>query len=169
MPAVHHAVTRGIDAPSKTKLVYLAHGYAFSERRAEALLQPIVTALEGLGLDVGPHRDQVDQAADPRPGWAYRVGQEAFTHIALADGFLAVVDGSRPDEGVMVDLGMAIALGKPTFLLQDESRRVLGDGPYPMNLKLFVGMPQEDWRDYYYTSVEEIATPGKALARWACR
>ena len=51
---------REIDAPSKTKLVYLAHSYSFSERRAEALLQPIVAALEGLGLDVGPPRDQDD-------------------------------------------------------------------------------------------------------------
>ena len=169
MPAVHHAVTREIDAPSKAKLVYLAHGYSFSERRVQTLLQPIVDALESLGLDVVPPRDQADQTAVPRPGWAYQIGQEAFTHITLADGFLAVVDGSPPDEGAMVDLGMAIALGKPTFLLQDDSRRVLGDEPYPMNLKLFVGMPQEDWRDYYYTSVEEITAPGKAIARWAHR
>ena len=32
---------------------------------------------------------------------------------------------------------------------------------------LFTGLPQEGWQDYFYTSVEEIANPDKALARWA--
>ena len=32
---------------------------------------------------------------------------------------------------------------------------------------LFTGMPRRRWRDYYYTSIEEIGAPDKALARWA--
>ena len=32
---------------------------------------------------------------------------------------------------------------------------------------LFTGLPEEGWRDYFYTSIEEIASPEKALARWA--
>ena len=32
---------------------------------------------------------------------------------------------------------------------------------------LFTGMPPESWRDSYYTSIAEIASPDKALARWA--
>ena len=30
-------------------------------------------------------------------------------------------------------------------------------------------MPSEGWRDYFPTSVEEITSPEKALARWAKR
>ena len=67
----------------------------------------------------------------------------------------------------MVDLGIAIALGKPTFIFREDTRRTVGDEEYPLNLKLFVGMPSDTWRDYYYTSMEEISAPGKALARWA--
>lgn len=32
---------------------------------------------------------------------------------------------------------------------------------------LFTGMPEKGWKDYYYTSLEELADPTKALARWA--
>ena len=73
------------------------------------------------------------------------------------------------DEGVMVEMGMAIALGKPTFLFRDDFRRVTDSGQYPLNLMLFTGLPEEGWRDFYYTSVEEITSPEKALARWASR
>ena len=36
-----------------------------------------------------------------------------------------------------------------------------------MNLMLFTGMPQEGWRDCYYTTQDEITAPEKALAKWA--
>ena len=78
----------------------------------------------------------------------------------------AVVNGVPPDEGVMVELGMAIALGKPTFLFRDDFRRATDSEEYPLNLMLFTGMPQEGWRNYYYTTLDEITAPEKALARW---
>ena len=67
----------------------------------------------------------------------------------------------------MVELGMAIALGKPTFLFRDDFRRATDSEEYPLNLMLFTGIPPDNWRDYYYTALEEIAVPEKALARWA--
>ena len=69
----------------------------------------------------------------------------------------------------MVELGMAIALGRPTFLFRDDFRRITDSGQYPLNLMLFTGLPEEGWRDFYYTSVAEIVSPEKALARWASR
>ena len=69
----------------------------------------------------------------------------------------------------MVELGMAIALGKPTFLFRDDFRRVVDSEQYPLNLMLFTGLPEEGWQDYFYTSVEEMTSPDKALARWAKR
>ena len=35
----------------------------------------------------------------------------------------AVVNGCPPDEGVMVEFGLATACGKPTFLFRDDLRR----------------------------------------------
>jgi hypothetical protein len=31
---------------------------------------------------------------------------------------------------------------------------------------LFTGLPQHGWEDHWYESVEEIASPAKALVRW---
>ena len=84
-----------------------------------------------------------------------------------SDAIFAVVNGVPPDEGVMVELGMAIALGKPTFLFRDDFRRATDSEEYPLNLMLFTGLPEQNWRDFYYTSVSEISEPDKALARWA--
>ena len=83
------------------------------------------------------------------------------------DAIFAVVNGVPPDEGVMVELGVAIALRKPTFLFRDDHRRATESEEYPLNLMLFTGLPADAWRDSFYTSVEEITSPDKALARWA--
>ena len=83
-----------------------------------------------------------------------------------SDAIFAVVNGIPPD-GVMVELGMAIACKKPTFLFRDDLRRVAEGDKYPLNLMLFTGLPEDGWQDSYYTAVEEITAPQKALARWA--
>ena len=62
---------------------------------------------------------------------------------------------------------MAIALGKATFLFRDDFRKCTDSEQYPLNLMLFTGMPEKGWEKYYYTSVNEIGDPEKALARWA--
>lgn len=149
------------------KTIYLANPYGFSAQQRELLLPPIVAALEGLGLEVWEpfaRNNQVDFSAD---GWAYRVGQADYRDVAESDATFAVVNGVPPDEGVMVELGMAIALSKPTFLFRDDFRRATDSEEYPLNLMLFTGMPEQGWEDYYYTSVAEITAPDKALARWA--
>ena len=83
------------------------------------------------------------------------------------DALFAIVNGTPPDEGVMVELGAAIALGKPTFLFRDDFRRCTDSDDYPLNLMLFAGLPAEGWQDFVYTSLDQIADPEKALARWA--
>ncbi len=148
------------------KRVYLANPYGFS-KQWKGLLRPLVRELEKLGLEVWEpftRNNQVDFAA---PGWAYTVGQRDFQDVREADAIFAVVNGTPPDEGVMVELGMAIALGKPSFLFRDDFRRCTDSEEYPLNLMLFTGMPRDDWRAYFYTSVREIASPDKALALWA--
>ena len=149
------------------KTVYLANPYGFSAQQKAALLPPIVAALESLGLEVWEPFARNNQVDFTQEGWAYRIGQRDFQDVAVSDATFAVVNGVPPDEGVMVELGMAIALGKPTFLFRDDFRRATDSGEYPLNLMLFTGLPRDGWQDYYYTSLEEITSPEKALARWA--
>ena len=66
----------------------------------------------------------------------------------------------------MVELGMAIAWHKPTFLFRDDFRRCTDSEVYPLNLMLFAGLPETGWEAHWYSAVKEIADPGKALARW---
>ena len=150
-----------------SKTVYLANPYGFSTQQKQLLLPLIVAALEDLGLEVWEPFARNNQVDFLEAGWAYRVGQSDFRDVEEADAIFAVVNGVPPDEGVMVELGMAVALRKPTFLFRDDFRRVVESETYPLNLMLFTGMPKDGWEDYYYTSVEEIANPDKALARWA--
>ena len=149
------------------KTVYLANHYGFSAQQRELLLPPIIAALESLGLEVWEPFARNNQVDFSRPGWAYQVGQADFRDVADADAIFAVVNGVPPDEGVMVELGMAIALGKPTFLFRDDFRRATDSEEYPLNLMLFTGIPEENWQNYYYTSVAEITAPQKALYQWA--
>ncbi len=148
------------------KTIYLANPYGFSEQQRALLLPQIVHALEALGLEVWEPFQRNNQVDLSEPGRAYRIGQADYKDVREADGIFAVVNGAPPDEGVMVELGMAIALGKPTFLFRDDFRRVTDSKEYPLNLMLFTGMPRHEWRDYYYTSVGEIAAADKALALW---
>ena len=149
------------------KTVYLANPYGFSAQQRALLLPQIVEALEALGLEVWEPFERNNQVDLSEPGWAYRIGQADLSDVREADAIFAVVNGVPPDEGVMVELGIAVALGKPTFLFRDDFRRATDSEEYPLNLMLFTGMPHEGWRDYYYTSIEEIGAPDKALARWA--
>ena len=149
------------------KTVYLANPYGFSAQQRALLLPQIVKALEALGLEVWEPFERNNQVDLSEPGWAYRIGQADKRDTRDADSIFAVVNGVPPDEGVMVELGIAVALGKPTFLFRDDFRRATDSDEYPLNLMLFTGMPRQGWRDYYYTSIEEIGAPGKALARWA--
>ena len=149
------------------KTIYLANHYGFSAQQRELLLPPIIAALEDLGLEVWEPFARNNQVDFSQPGWAYQVGQADFRDVVNADAIFAVVNGVPPDEGVMVELGMAIALTKPTFLFRDDFRRATDSEEYPLNLMLFTGIPQQDWQDYYYTSVAELPAPDKALARWA--
>ena len=152
----------------RRKIVYLANPYGFSAQQRALLLPQLIEALAALGLEVWEPFGRTSQAEDmSAPGWAYRIGQRCFTDMREADAIFAVVNGAPPDEGVMIELGMAVALGKPTFLFRDDFRRVTDSEEYPLNLMLFTGMPQADWERHYYRSIAEISLPDKALARWA--
>jgi nucleoside 2-deoxyribosyltransferase len=149
------------------KRVYLANPYGFSKQQKALLLPEIIRQLEALGLEVWEPFARNNQIDISTKGWAYEVGQKDYSDVRESDATFAIVNGTPPDEGVMVELGMAIALQKPTFLFRDDFRRCTDSEEYPLNLMVFAGLPRDGWRDYFYTSVEEIRAPDKALARWA--
>ena len=147
--------------------IYLASPYGFSPQWQRLLLPEFITALESLGLEVWEPFERNGQVDLAQPGWAHQVAQRDLQDVRDADGLFAIVNGTPPDEGVMVELGAAIALGKPIFLFRDDFRRCTDSEDYPLNLMLFSGLPAQGWQDFVYTSLEEIENPSKALSLWA--
>ena len=146
--------------------LYLASPYGFSPHWRQRLLPDFIVALEALGLEVWEPFSRNGQVDLAEPGWAWRVAQADLQDVRAADALLAVVNGTPPDEGVMLELGAAIALTKPVFLYRDDFRRCSDSEDYPLNLMVFSGLPQHDWQDYVYSSLDELADPSKALLRW---
>lgn len=165
-PAEWRFATRLIKEARLSKILYLANPYGFSKAQKRSLLPEIQAALESAGAEVWEPFDRNNQIDTSSAGWAYQVGQADLRDVRDSDGIFAVVNGCPPDEGVMVELGMAIAWGKPTFLFRDDFRRCTDSEAYPLNLMLFTGLSKSGWREHWYESVEEITDPNKALARW---
>ncbi len=148
------------------KIIYLASPYGFSQQQKSLLLPPLFQSLEDLGAEVWEPFARNNQIDFTQTGWAYSVAQADLEDVRKCDGIFAVVNGTPPDEGVMVELGVAIALNKAIFLFRDDFRRCTDSEQYPLNLMLFSGLPKVGWEDYYYTSTDEIQSPIKALYSW---
>ena len=149
------------------KTLYLANPFGFSALHRSGPLRDLVAALEAAGARVWEPFERNNKI--PRTGtrWAYRIGQDDTNDLREADGIFAVVNGCPPDEGVMVELGMAIAWGKPTFLYRDDFRRCTDSpGIYPLNLMIFAGLPETGWERYWFTDLSQISDPEKALVPW---
>ena len=147
------------------KKIYLANPMGFSLQQKEVLLPQIVGQLEGLELDVvEPFARQIDMSQE---GWAHTVAQDCINDVKSCDAIFAIVNGTPPDEGVMVELGIAMALNKEVFLFRDDFRRCTDSEEYPLNLMIFAALPKVGWEESYYTSVEEIVSPAKKLSSWA--
>ncbi len=148
------------------KTLDLANADGFSAQQRGGPLHELVRALESMRADVWEpfaRNNQIDRAS---ADWAYRIAQIDLRDVREADGLFAVVNGCPPDEGIMVELGMAIAWEKPVFLFRDDFRRCTDSEVYPLNLMLFTGLPAAGWEAAWYGSLEEINDPGKAFARW---
>ncbi|KJH70116.1 nucleoside 2-deoxyribosyltransferase [Aliterella atlantica] len=147
------------------KKIYLANPYGFSQQQ-KTLLLPIIEVLESLGAEVWEPFARNNQIDISQAGWAYLVAQADVNDVKNCDGIFAIVNGTPPDEGVMVELGIAIACNKAIFLFRDDFRRCTDSESYPLNLMLFAGLPAIGWEKYYYTSLAEISSQQKALYSW---
>jgi Nucleoside 2-deoxyribosyltransferase len=144
----------------------LASPYGFSPHWRQRPLPDVIAALDALGLEVWEPFSRNGQVDLGEPGWAWRVAQADLQDVRDADAPRAVANGTPPDEGVMLELGAAIALGKPVLLDRDDFRRCSDSEDYPLNLMVFSGLPQHGSRDDLYGSIAELGYPAKALARW---
>ena len=117
------------------KTLYVANPYGFSAQQKAGPLVALVDALTAAGAEVWEPFARNNQIDRTTAGWAYQVSQADLRDVRDADGLFAVVNGCPPDEGVMVELGMAIAWHKPTFLFRDDFRRCTDSEVYPLNLK----------------------------------
>ena len=151
---------------SAKPILYLANNYGFSKIERAGPLQEFVKVLTDLGVEVWEPFERNNQIDFSKKGWAYQVGQDDYADVRNSDGTFAIVNGCPPDEGVMIELGMAIALKKAVFLFRDDFRRSTDSEDYPLNLMLFTGFPEGAWREYFFTSFEEIRDPNKALVKW---
>lgn len=148
------------------KTIYLASPYGFSKQQKETCLPKFIEILSELGLEVWEPFEKNGQIDFSQDDWAYKVARADFEDVKKADGFFAIVNGTPPDEGVMVELGAAYAWNKPVFLFRDDFRRCTDSEHYPLNLMLFAGLDPNHWQDHYYTSLEELKNPEKALVKW---
>ena len=125
------------------RTLYLANPYGFSAGLARGLLQDLARALEELGAVVWEPFSNVDHDDPDAPQWAWRIGQANVNAVRQADGIFAVVNSCPPDEGVMVEVGLAISWRKPVFLFRDDFRRCSDTDAYPLNLMVFAGYPAD--------------------------
>ena len=149
------------------KTIYLASPYGFSAQCKRLLIPEFVAALTQLGLTVWEPFERNGNVDTTKSGWAYRVAQNCMQDVRAADGVFAIVNGTPPDEGVMVEVGAAFALNKPVFLFRDDFRRCTDSDQYPLNLMLFAGLPESNWQDMVFDSVESIKDRNRSLWQWA--
>ena len=67
----------------------------------------------------------------------------------------------------MIELWIAIALKKKIFLFRDDFRNCSDSNQYPLNLMLFLGLPRDNWRKYYFESISDIMSCEKGFVEWA--
>ncbi len=151
-----------------TKKLYLANPYGFSNQ-AKNLLDEFIQIFQDLKLEVYEPFERTKHLISEKEEWAYELATNNLNDLKLCDCIFAIVNGNPPDEGVMVELGIAIALKKEIFLFRDDFRNCSDSDQYPLNLMLFVGLPKESWSKNYFKSLEDIKNPKKNFLKWAQR
>ena len=150
--------------PNKT--IYLASPYGFSDQLRIRILPEFISKLELMGVNVLEPFFRNKDVDLSKPGWANKVAISNYKDLRASDAIFAIVNGAPPDEGVMIELGVAISMGKPTFLFRDDFRKCTDADEYPLNLMIFLGIPFDSWNDYYYCSLDEIGSKDKAIYKW---
>ena len=148
------------------KILYLANPYGFS-KQTKNLLPEFIKIFDELGIEVLEPFDRTKEFSKREGNWAYDVANSNYNDLKKSDCIFAIVNGTPPDEGVMIELGIAIALNKTIFLFRDDFRNCSDTDKYPLNLMLFLGMPKYDWEKFYIESIEDIISDTKNFIKWS--
>lgn len=118
-------------------MIYLA-GPLFNDGERQEMAQ-LAAALEDIGLATFlPQRDGLELSELPsteparRPIWAAAIFQLDVSHLLACRGVVANLDGRVPDEGTMVEAGIAWTAGKPVVFYQRDARRCFEGDNNPM-------------------------------------
>ena len=148
------------------KKLYLANSYGFSKQTRNLLLE-FIEIFEKLDLEVYEPFERSMHLINNQNNWAYELAKVNQSELESSDCIFAIVNGNPPDEGVMIEIGIAIALKKEIFLFRDDFRNCSDSDQYPLNLMLFVGLEKETWSRNYFESLEDIVNPEKNFLNWA--
>ena len=119
------------------KTIYLASPYGFADQWRLKLLPEFINKLESMGANVWEPFSRNSDIDFSLSGSANKVACSNLKDLRNSDAIFAIVNGTPPDEGVMLELGIAIALGNPTFLFRDDLRKCTDSNDYPLNLMIF--------------------------------
>ena len=148
------------------KKLYLANPYGFS-KQTKTLLNEFINIFNNLNIEVYEPFERTKHILKKEGNWAYDLARSNFQNIKNSDCIFAIINGTPPDEGVMIELGIAIALRKEIFLFRDDFRNCSDNNQYPLNLMLFLGLPKDNWDKYYFESLRDIKSNKKSFVKWA--
>ncbi len=148
------------------KKLYLANPYGFSVQ-TKKLLCEFINIFNEFNIEVYEPFERTEDIIKKQGKWAYDLAKSNFNDLKKCDGIFAIVNGTPPDEGVMIELGIAITLKKKIFLFRDDFRTCSDSNQYPLNLMLFLGMPKDNWKKYYFESLQDIKSNKKGFVEWA--
>ena len=148
------------------KKLYFANPYGFS-KQTKKLLKEFINIFNDLNIEVYEPFERTKSLIQTDGKWAYDLAKSNFNDLKECDCIFAIVNGNPPDEGVMIELGIAIALKKEIFLFRDDFRNCSDSDQYPLNLMLFLGLPKDDWEKYYFESLQDIKSNKKRFVEWA--
>jgi nucleoside 2-deoxyribosyltransferase len=147
------------------KKLYLANPYGFS-KQTKKLLCEFINIFKDLNIEVYEPFERTASLTEKDGEWAYDIARKNFHDLQRCDCIFAIVNGTPPDEGVMIELGIAIALKKKIFLFRDDFRNCSDSNQYPLNLMLFLGLPKDNWKKYYFESLQDIKSHKKGFIEW---
>ena len=148
------------------KSLYLASHYGFSKQTKD-LLFIFIEIFKDLNIEVCEPFSRTQDLFNNGGNWAYGIAERNLNDLRKCDCLFAIVNGNPPDEGVMVELGYAIALKKEIFLFRDDFRNCSDSDQYPLNLMLFAGLCSREWSKNYLESIEDIKSEKKNFLKWA--
>ena len=147
-----------------SKKLYLANPYGFS-KQTKTLLNEFIEIFNDLNVEVYEPFERAKPLTQAKNEWAYDVARSNFNDLKECDCIFAIVNGNPPDEGVMIELGIAIALKKEIFLFRDDFRNCSDSDQYPLNLMIFLGLPKDNWEKYFFKSLQEIKSNKKRFVK----